>query len=161
MQIIKNHEIIEDSWQLLGMDEPLVEGDIIVPFERWQAERAQLLAHSGLIGVNIDGGQLLSELVNDLSHFSIVALNFKVFGDGRAYSYAHLLRERHHYTGELRAVGDVLHDQLGYMMRCGIDSFMMQEGQNLEESLTAFNEFSAHYQTAADRAEPIYRQRHA
>ena len=161
MQIIKNRTVVEDSWQLLGMDDPLIEGDIIVPFERWQAEREQLLAHNGSVGVKISAGQKLSEVVDSLPHFKIIALEFEKFSDGRGYSYAHLLRERYHYSGEIRAVGDVLHDQLAYMARCGIDSFMLCDGQDLQEALRAFDDFSLHYQAAIDVAEPIYRQRQA
>ncbi len=161
MQIIKNRTIVEDSWQLLGMDDPLTEGDIIVPFERWQAAREQLLAHNGSVGVKISAGQDLSEVVESLTHFEIIALAFDKFSDGRGYSYAHLLRQRYHYTGEIRAVGDVLHDQLAYMARCGINSFMLCDGEDLQEALRAFDDFSIHYQTATDGAEPICRQRQA
>ncbi len=161
MQIIKNRAIVEDSWQLLEMDEPLVEGNIIVPFERWLSEREQLLAHSGSLGVKMSGGQALSELVKDLEQFDIIALDFEKFSDGRGYSYARLLRERYHYSGELRAVGDVLHDQLAYMERGGINSFVLHSGQDAQDALRAFNDFPAYYQTAADKVEPIHQQRHA
>ncbi len=161
MQIIKNRALVEDSWKLLEMDEPLVEGNIIVPFERWLSEREQLLAHNGSLGVKIEGGQALSELVKDLDQFDIIALNFEKFADGRGYSYARLLRERYHYSGDLRAVGDVLHDQLAYMERCGINSFMLHSDQDAQDALRAFNEFTAYYQTAADNVEPIHQQRHA
>jgi len=160
MQIIKNRSIVEDNWQLLGADDPLQNGDIIVPFSRWQAEREQLLSHQGKLGVQISGGEDLKALAKDLQHFQLIALSFERFADGRCYSYARLLRERFSYTGELRAIGDVLHDQLAYMERCGIDSFVMRDDQNLAAALHAFGVFSDHYQTAADLAQPIQRQRH-
>ncbi len=159
MQIIKNRTIVEDNWQLLGMDEPLVNGNIIVPFKRWQTAREQLLTHNGSVGIKISAGQALSEVVESLAQFDVIALEFEKFSDGRGYSYARLLRERHHYTGEIRAVGDVLHDQLGYMARCGINSFMLCDGQDLQEALHAFDDFSIHYQAVTDNIEPIYYQR--
>ncbi len=159
MQIIKKGSIVEDSWQLLGMEEPLVDGNNIVPFSRWQAEREQLLAHKGQLGLLMSGGDDLDAVVRDMAHFTVIALSFERFADGRSYSYARLLRERYNYSGELRAVGDVQRDQLNYMKRCGFDSFVMAEGQNIEASLKAFDEFSNYYQTAADQAQPIYRQR--
>ncbi len=161
MQIIKNRALVEDSWQLLEMDQPLVEGDIIVPFERWLSEREQLLAHQGAVGVKISGGQAFSELIKELAHFDLIALDFEKFADGRGYSYARLLRERYHYSGELRAVGDVMHDQLSYMERCGINSFMLRPDQELQDALRAFDDFSAYYQTAADKVVSIQQQRHA
>lgn len=160
MQIIKNRSIVEDSWHLLGPEDAPSDGDVIVPFARWQAEREQLLSHHGKLGVQISGGQDLKTLAKDLQHFQIIVLSFERFADGRCYSYARLLRERFSYTGELRAVGDVLHDQLAYMERCGIDSFALRDDQDLAAALRAFDAFSAHYQTAADQAQPIARQRH-
>ena len=159
MQIIKNRSIVDDSWQLLEMDDTLVSGDIIVPLARWLAEREQLLAHNGQVGVQISGGDNLESLAKDLKNIPLIALTFERFADGRSYSYALLLRERHNYQGELRAIGDVLRDQLNYMKRCGIDSFVLREDQDIQDALRAFDEFSAHYQTAADQAQPIYRQR--
>ena len=159
MQIIKNHSIVEDSWQLLDMEEALSNGDIIVPLARWQAEREQLLAHNGQVGVRINGGDDLQLISNDLASIPLIALSFERFADGRSYSYARLLKERYHYKGELRAIGDVLRDQLNYMSRCGIDSFVLRDDQDIQDALHAFDEFSDYYQTAADQAQPIYRQR--
>lgn len=159
MQIIKNRSIVEDSWKLLEMDDALVDGDIIVPLARWKAERETLQAHNGQVGVRINGGDSLESISKDLSQIPLIALGFERFADGRSYSYARLLRERYNYQGELRAIGDVLRDQLNYMKRCGIDSFVLREDQDIQDALRAFNEFSAHYQTAADQAQPIYRQR--
>ena len=159
MQVIKNRSIVDDSWQLLEMDDTLVTGDIIVPLARWLAEQEALQAHNGQVGVLISGGDNLEPLKKQLGQIPLIALSFERFADGRSYSYARLLRERFHFKGELRAVGDVLRDQLNYMKRCGFDSFVMREDQDIQDALRAFDEFSEHYQTAADQAQPIYRQR--
>ena len=86
---------------------------------------------------------------------------FKDFvGDGRAFSYARLLRDRYGYKGELRAVGFVLRDHLDFMARCGIDSFELMEGKDSENALKAFHEFSVAYQPSTRGPEPAYRLRH-
>ena len=88
----------------------------------------------------------------------MITINFPAFADGRGYSLARLLRERHAYQSEIRAVGDVLRDQLFYMKRCGFNAFAIREDRCTEDALNAYNDFSITYQGATDNAEPIYRQ---
>ncbi len=88
-----------------------------------------------------------------------VEVNFPKFTDGRGYSIARLLRERYGYRGELRAVGDVLRDQIFYLSRVGFDGFLLREDQDLEESLGALNDFSEAYQASAERPQPLFRRR--
>ncbi|MEW5754684.1 MAG: DUF934 domain-containing protein [Pseudomonadota bacterium] len=159
MQVIKQGAIIEDAWQLVGLEDTLPEGDVIVPWARWKSERDSLLKRPGKRGVQINGDDDLDEVVADLAHFALIALEFPRYADGRCYSAARLLRDRYRYQGELRAVGDVLRDQLFYMQRCGIDSFQLRPGEDYQRALKAFQELSVKYQSAADRAQPIYRLR--
>lgn len=151
-QIIKNREIVEDHWQHLADDDNLPEApaDIIVSVERWRKDRDTLLARDAKLGVTIGGGIPVEEIVDDLPHFDLVAVRFTEFRDGRGYSYARLLRERYGFTGEIRAVGNVLRDQLFYMERCGINAFEVQEDRDINDALQAFNEFTVRYQPAAD-----------
>jgi uncharacterized protein (DUF934 family) len=88
-----------------------------------------------------------------------VEVNFPKFTDGRGYSIARLLRERHGYKGELRAVGDVLRDQIFYLSRCGFDAFLLREDQDAEEALAALHDFSEAYQASVERPEPLFRRR--
>nr|WP_310638858.1 DUF934 domain-containing protein [Burkholderia gladioli] len=88
-------------------------------------------------------------------------MDFPRFGDGRGYSTAHLLRNRHGWTGELRAIGDVLRDQLNYMSRCGFDAFAVRADRDPHDALNAFTEFSERYQGAVDDAVPLFRRRAA
>ena len=81
------------------------------------------------------------------------------FKDGRSYSHARLLRERYGYKGELRAIGDVLQDQLFFMQRSGIDCFQIRDDKDIEQALNSFEAFSRCYQAAADDAIPIHKQR--
>lgn len=159
MQVIKDQKIVADSWQQIAGDEELPAGDVIVSLGRWQAEREQLLKRTGKLGVCINGDHKLRDIADDLKHFDLIALDFPKLGDGRCFSHARLLRERYGYKGELRAVGYVLRDLLFFMHRCGIDSFQIRDGKDIEDALKAFSEFSVKYQPAADGAPPIYRLR--
>ncbi|MEX2525861.1 MAG: DUF934 domain-containing protein [Gammaproteobacteria bacterium] len=159
MRVIKDNQIIEDGWQRLETveeDQPLPEGDIIIPFRYWIEHHNELPEREGQLAVCIDGEDETEEVARYLDHFPLIALDFPAFKDGRCYTHAHLLRERYHYEGELRAVGDVLRDQLFFMKRCGIDSFALRSDKEMEDALAAFNDFSVTYQTAADGAPPIY-----
>jgi uncharacterized protein (DUF934 family) len=88
-----------------------------------------------------------------------VEINFPKFGDGRGYSTARLLRERHGYKGELRAVGEVARDLLLYMESCGFDAFLLREGEDPDEALTGFGDFSDAYQASVARPVPLFRRR--
>ena len=89
----------------------------------------------------------------------VIAINFPKFGDGRGYSIARLLRERYGYTGELRAVGEVARDHLHAMAQCGFDAFQLREGENPQEALEAFGDFSEQYQATAAQPLPLFRRR--
>jgi uncharacterized protein (DUF934 family) len=88
-----------------------------------------------------------------------IEVNFPKFGDGRGYSIGRLLRERHGYKGELRAVGWVVRDHLLYMESCGFDAFLLREGEDPEEALTGFNDFSESYQASVTKPLPLFRRR--
>jgi len=100
-----------------------------------------------------------ADLREDLSRLSLIAIRFPVFTDGRGYSIARLLRERYGYTGELRAVGDIMRDQLFYLSRVGFDAFLLREGEVAEEALAAFDSFSEAYQASVERPSPLFRRR--
>lgn len=145
-KIIRDGAIADDHWQHVADDEAIPAGDVIVGHSRWQQERDTLLQHGGRIGIRIDGDTSLADVIDDLDQFSVIALDFPAFKDGRCYSHARVLRERFRYGGELRAVGDVLRDQLMYMTRVGINAFEVREDRSIEDALNAFREFSGYYQ---------------
>ena len=157
-KIIKQRQIIADHWQHVADGEPLPAGPVIVSLVRWQAEREALLVHPDKLGVRLQSDDVVADIAEDLLHFAVIALEFPVFRDGRAYSQARLLRERYGYRGELRAVGDVLRDQLFFMQRCGIDAYELRSDRDLEDALEAFTEFTVTYQAAADEPLPLYRR---
>ena len=89
----------------------------------------------------------------------VIAVNFPKFSDGRGYSIGRLLRERYGYTGELRAVGEVARDHLHALEQCGFNAFQLREGEDPQEALAAFGDFSDSYQATAARPEPLFRRR--
>ena len=94
-----------------------------------------------------------------LPNVSLVEINFPKFGDGRGFSVARLLRDRHGYKGELRAVGQVARDHLHYMEQCGFVAFLLREGEDVEEALAAFDDFTEHYQGTVAQPLPLFRRR--
>lgn len=157
-RIIKNRQIIEDSWRQVADDAELPAGPIIVTLARWRRERAALAERGEPVGVRLPNTVNVAELAEDLARWPVVALEFPRFADGRAFSQARLLRERYGYRGEIRAVGDVLRDQLLFMARSGFDAFEVRADRSLEDALEAFGEFSVSYQPGADQPLPLYRR---
>jgi len=159
MQIIKDREIVEDNWLHLDDEAELLAGNITVSLARWQEQHVTLTQHEGGLGLRLTGDDPLEEIVPDLAKFTLIVLNFPAFTDGRCYSFARLLRDRYNYKGEIRAQGDVLHDQLYYMWQSGINSFELANPNRMDNALAAFKDFSESYQTTALRPEPLYRRR--
>ena len=159
MPIIKDRRIVDDAWTQVAADvQALPEGDIIVPLALWRSRKDELTTRNGGVGLKLEPGEHPSQIADDLPRFSVIALNFPTFRDGRAYSYARLLRERYGYKGELRAVGDVARDQMFFMARCGINAFEVKAGRSIEDALAALSDFSVTYQNAADTPLPFFRR---
>ncbi|WP_339858155.1 DUF934 domain-containing protein [Pseudohongiella acticola] len=167
--LIKDGSISTDNWVLLAADtlgdtqaDKLAQhdgDDIIVPLNCWLEIREQLLARPGKTGVWLQSNETPLALAEDLSCLPLIALNFPAFSDGRAYSSARELRQNMGYTGELRAIGDVLRDQLFYMARCGFNAFALRDDQNADAALGALTDFRDAYQASVDRPEPLFRRR--
>ena len=157
--LIKNKRIVPDTWQLLepaadgGLPNLPQTGDWIVPFAVWTEQRAQLTEHKterqGRNGVLLENTDDARVLAGDFDKLALIAVRFPKFTDGRGYSIARILR-RAGWKGELRAVGDVLRDQLFYMTRCGFDAFALRADQDMQTALSAFSDFTAPYQNAID-----------
>ena len=118
------------------------------------------LDQSNASAVRIEPGDDARELVPHLERLALVEVNFPAFGDGRGYSSARILREAG-YEGELRAVGDVLVDQLAYMRRCGFDAFEPDQQFDMDDVEAAFDRWPDVYQKAADTRTPIWAKRHS
>ena len=165
-ELIKNEQIVIDDWHVFKLADgetpaavALPDGLQLLPLSLWQARKEEILARGIPIGVWLDADEDPKELAADLVHFSVVAVNFPKFTDGRGYSTARLLRERYAYTGELRAIGDVLRDQLYFMKRCGFDAYVVRTDKELDEALAGFDDFPDSYQAAFEPAQPLFRRR--
>lgn len=143
-----------DAWVKADATSTLPDDPVIVPKKRWLSEYEQLAGRNGPLGLLVAAGETVDDIAGDLSRFALIALDFPKFSDGRAYSTARLLREKYGYTGELRAVGNVLADQIPLMRRVGFNSFEVTNvptRRALTEDRLA--EVKLHYQPAA-AAEP-------
>ncbi|GAB3376556.1 DUF934 domain-containing protein [Azotobacter armeniacus] len=161
-RIIKNGQVIDETWHLLDKDATL-EGlsnsdDLIVPLALWREHAHALKVRDGGLGVWLDSDEEVEEIAEDLDHFKVIALNFPSFTDGRHYSSARLLRERYGYQSEIRAIGDVLRDQLFFMQRCGFDAYAIRPDRDPHDALQGLQDFSVCYQAAADQT-PLFRRR--
>ncbi len=124
MPLWRREGFTQDKWAFLGDDAPVPsEGAIVVSLKRWLSERDSFLARSGPVGVAVEAGADAQAHLPDLADRPLVALAFDKFADGRSFSYARILRDRFGFGGELRAIGDVLIDEIPLMLRCGFDSF--------------------------------------
>lgn len=162
--IIKNKSIVADDWTVLRLEADqapdsvtIAPGKIIVPLKVWQAQRDSLQQRPA-IGVWLASDERPEELKEDIEKFAVIAVDFPKFSDGRGYSIAFNLRARLGYTGELRAIGDVLRDQLFYMQRVGFDAFAPRPDRSIEEALKGLSDFSEVYQTAIDQKLPLFRR---
>jgi uncharacterized protein (DUF934 family) len=151
--------LADDRFTTIADDVAVPEGDVIVSFTRFLAEGEGLIAHGRDVGVRVQADQSIDDLAYDLPRIAVAALEFPKFRDGRAYTAARLLRERYSFAGEIRAVGDVLREQAGFMVRCGFDAFEPADGSTPEQWAQAAMRFRHVYQRAADDREPAFAER--
>jgi uncharacterized protein (DUF934 family) len=173
--IIKDKAVVgEDDWTLLRLKAEIVEGieaqsaetpesvvvpagKVIVPLAVWNAQKAALQSRND-VGVWLASDERPEALKDDVAKLPIIAVDFPKFADGRGYSIAYNLRARHGYTGELRAVGDVLRDQLFYMQRVGFNSFAIRTDRDVNDALKGLSDFSESYQQSWDKKNPLFRR---
>ncbi|MEE4661577.1 MAG: DUF934 domain-containing protein [Halieaceae bacterium] len=146
-RLIRNGEVVEDSWQgrTLSLDE-------------YNKQVESGAAPSGDTAVQLDAGQSPEDIQGDLHAIPMIAIHFPVFTDGRGFSYARELRQRG-YTGEIRAVGHFMRDQLAYLARCGVTAFQFDDGTDPADAVACFRDFSEHYQADVLQPEPLFRRR--
>jgi len=121
--LINQTTVLENTWQIVSdYEDDLPQGNILVDAQYWLENKDTLATRKG-VSLILSGDTDLESLSADLSGFEVIAVNFPAFADGRGYSLARLLKERYGFQGEIRAIGDVLLDQLYFMKRCGFDTF--------------------------------------
>lgn len=135
-----------------------VEG-VLVPFQLWCTKRDVCCTLGTEVGVLVGDDVDLTEVAAHLPDVGLIAVHFPRFTNGRGYSIARLLRGRYGYQGELRAIGDIMRDQLFYLSRVGFDAFELREDQDCELALQAFRDFTQPYQASSDQPAPLFRRR--
>jgi len=167
-QIIKGQgraaAVVADDWRVLRLAEgdaaesvEVPDGKVIVPAAVWLAQRDTLSARAE-IAVWLASDQQATIIADDLGKFALIAVDFPKFSDGRGYSIAYNLRKRLGYQGELRAIGDVLRDQLFQMQRCGFDAYATRQDRSIDDALLGLSVFSETYQAAVDQPLPLFRR---
>jgi uncharacterized protein (DUF934 family) len=162
--VIKGQDVVPDDWTLLRLAEGqtadavvVPEGKVIVPLTVWTAQN-EVLASRAAIGVWLAADERPEVLKGELDKFAVVAVDFPKFTDGRGYSIAFNLRKRLGYTGELRAIGDVLRDQLFSMKRVGFNAYDCRPDRNIFDALKGLTVFSETYQASVDQSQPLFRR---
>lgn len=151
MSLIKNAQQVEDRYVRLADDSPVPdEGAILIPAARFLAGAGKILGRSGQVGVIWPNDRDIADLVPYLSRLALIVLVFPAFKDGRAYSQARTLRERHGFHGELRATGDVLRDQFLFLHRAGFNAFEVRKPADARAFRDALQRYNVFYQPAAD-----------
>ncbi len=164
-KLIKNGSLQTDHWTVLkeasGPEvlRAVPNKNFIVPLQFWRDYGTELEDYSGEIAIWLDSHEDVEEIKHQLGNFALIALNFPVFSDGRSYTNARELRENLHYEGEVRAIGDVLRDQLFYMQRCGFDAFALRHDQDSESCEKALADFTTGYQASITEPDPLFRRR--
>ena len=160
MALIKEGRIVADPWRALADDEDAPgAGPVLLSWRRWRAERDGWRGRGAPLGVRVPPEVPAREIAADMANFALVALEFPKLVEGRPYSTARLLRGRHGYTGEIRAVGEIIRDQLAFLARCGFDAFAIKPGHDAVGALAAFGEIQVALQPAGDGIPEALRRR--
>ena len=153
--------LANDAFTHVADVQELPPGDVVISLTRFQADGERLLSEGRSVGVRLESSEEAEALAYDLPRLALVALAFPKFRDGRQYSNARILRERYGYKGEIRAVGDVLREQAGFMVRCGVDAFEPADGSSPAQWEEKTRRFRHVYQRAADGRVPAFAEREA
>ena len=161
-QLIKDGAIVDDRWILIRDAAQFASipenAPVIVPLGLWQEQR-DALSGRGDVGVWVAPNEDPAPLANDVGLLPLVAVDFPQFTDGRGYSIGRLLREKYGFKAELRAIGDVLRDQLYYLRACGFNAFALRADRDLADALNGLADFSDNYQSTVNQPVPLFRRR--
>ena len=150
MQIIKDNQLSNDAWEYKPDDADLGNGDVTISLSRLQQEGKALSNRAGKLGVRIVPSDSVDGIVAFLPDLALVELYFPELADGRLFSHAWLLRNRYNYTGEIRATGHFLPDQVFYLSRVGVNSFYPENTADLASTLAGLKDFSVNYQPSVN-----------
>ena len=156
MLLIKGGAFVADHYASLDDAAPLsASGHFSVTLARFKKERVEILARNASLGLRLKSDESPEFVSDDIDRFAMIALEFPRFRDGRAFSWARMLRTRFAFKGEVRGTGHFLYDQLRFMNRTGFDAFEVPEGFAIEQFQRALSEISAVYQPSSDGRKTI------
>ncbi len=163
-KLIKDEVILDNEWKRIDasvtdVNELPSGGHVLVPLELWLAEKETLKARLPNLGLSLCNTEDLSVLKDDIAQLPVIEIFFPAFMDGRGFSLGRLLRERYGFTGELRAGGQFIRDQLCYLRRCGFNSFAFEEDIDLESAKQSLHDFTDGYQPSVDQPQPLFMRR--
>ena len=152
-KLIKNGHIVSDEWKVLTLAEGETSqsvrvpvGPVLVPLSVWQARRAELIhreyEHGWPLGIWLAAEESAEEIEYDIDDFTVIAVEFDKFSDGKSYATARVLRERYGYKGELRAIGDVPRDRLTFRHQVGFDAYTVSDYQKTSSVLSGLFNFN-------------------
>jgi uncharacterized protein (DUF934 family) len=160
MPLVKDGRIAADVYATVEDGAPVPDkGAVLVPAERFMADRDELLGRAGALGVLWPNNRDVAELAPVSDKLAMIALMFPTFKDGRAYSQARILRERYGFRGELRATGQVLRDQFLFLLRAGFDAFDVAKQADAEGFEEAARRYSVFFQPTGDGRMTVARSR--
>ena len=152
-------QVVEDAWSVVrDMQSSSIPEREILPFSCLTGLDGSG-ASPALQAIWISPDDDFESHARRLGQLALIAVDFPSFRDGRGYSIGYLLRTRYGWQGELRAIGDVLRDQLNYMRRCGFDAFAVRADKDIDDALKGFSPYSVQYQGAVDQPLPLFRRR--
>jgi uncharacterized protein (DUF934 family) len=162
--LIKNNTLVSDDWTVLRLKEgetadrvAVPAGKVIVPLPVWNCQHETLQQRPEL-GVWLASFERVEDIQEELQRFPVICVDFHKFNDGRGYTMAYRLRKQMGYRGELRAMGDIMRDQLFLLKRVGFDVFALREGKDPLAALKSFADFSLSYQASVDTDAPLFRR---
>lgn len=160
-KMIKDGQVVDNIWEFIdSTNNETIEvptSNALVPLALWQTQTE--LKGRDNIGVWLNNDCDLHGIAEELTTLPVIAIHFPVFMDGRGFSLARLLRERYGYTGEIRAIGHIIRDQLCYLKRCGFNAFTFSdEDLDINAAVESLKDFSEAYQTSVDMPEPLFKR---
>ncbi len=164
-KLIKDGELIPNRWTILreasGPEvlKALLGKNLIVPLKFWKSYQTEIGNFAGNVAIWLNSNESVADIASQLHSLPLIALNYPLFSDGRSYSNARALRQQYEYKGEVRAIGDVLRDQLFYMSRCGFNSFDLRPDQDETLCLQAFRDFKTSYAATITEPLPLFQRR--
>lgn len=160
-QLLKDGHVVDDNWILAedNLESLPSSGNVLLSTSQWQQFASELDQQQAPVGVWLEGNEEIPDFIESLLQLPIIAIKFAKFVDGRGYSLARLLRERYHYSGELRAIGDIIRDQLYLLKHCGFNAFQPSQDIDLEQAAASLTDFSENYQSTNAQPIPLFRRR--